>query len=160
MCCLAIRRHCDVCITCDGIAYGAVQLVNWPFLDFQMRVKTDTAIFTLKACACSPWLVDSLQGYDGWHVGACVVAQKKLRERHGRMEELRMYKESPSTDCELTNEMLTLEQAGIDGLPKNEVPPKVSARHPQGIAIAGIESDGSAALLAAAGHALVRFQAA
>lgn len=51
--------------------------------------------------------------------------QKKLRERHGRMEEMRLYKESPSADCELTNEMLTLEQAGIEGAPKNEVPVKV-----------------------------------
>jgi hypothetical protein len=38
---------------------------------------------------------------------------------------MRLYKESPSADCELLNEMLTLDQVGIDGLPKNEVPQKV-----------------------------------
>ena len=77
--------------------------MNWTYLDFDTRLRTTTPLYSIK---------------------------KLLKERHGRTEELRLYKETPTSDCELTNDMLTLEQVGVEGRTKTEMPPKAGACSP------------------------------
>lgn len=74
---------------CVALMVG-VQLINWPFLKNAVRVKTSTPIFALK---------------------------QRLVERHGRMSELKLYKGPPMRANLVENEMLTLEDLGVDGKP-------------------------------------------
>lgn len=70
-----------------------MKLVNWVYLNYTLRLKLDTPLYSLK---------------------------KKLVERHGRMTELRLYKENVTPENELTDEMITLGQAGVPGGLKSE----------------------------------------
>ena len=64
------------------------RLMNWNFLDFELECPTDTHVFTLK---------------------------KKIIERHGRIKDLVVCKESYEEQNELTDDMKTLEEYGILG---------------------------------------------
>lgn len=65
-----------------------MKLVNWAYLNYSIRVKLDTPLFSIK---------------------------KRLVARHGRMSELRLYKDAVEDDNELVDEMITLEAAGVPG---------------------------------------------
>jgi hypothetical protein len=68
------------------------KLVNWSFLDFSMEVCINTTkLYSLK---------------------------RKITERHGRISNLRVYHGSVQPETELKDEMKTLEQLGMQGLPK------------------------------------------
>ena len=71
-----------------------LKLVNWVFLDFTLQdvCINNTKLFSIK---------------------------RKIKERHGRISNLRVYHGSMQPQTEMKDEMLTLEQLGIEGLPKN-----------------------------------------
>lgn len=58
------------------------------YLNFELKLRDDTPLFSLK---------------------------KRLVERHGRMTELRLYKDHVSPETELSDEMLTLREVGVAG---------------------------------------------
>jgi len=66
------------------------KLLNWHYMNFQMKLKEETHIFTIK---------------------------KMLRERHGRLEELKVCLGSFTESNELVDEMLTLKDCGVKGTP-------------------------------------------
>merc|ERR1719231_579746 len=65
-------------------------LMNWSFMDTSMRVKTDTHLFTIK---------------------------QKLVQRHGRIKDLVICKDSFTAKNELDDDMKTLEEYGVTGAP-------------------------------------------
>ena len=72
-----------------------MKLVNWGFMDFKIRVKIATPLFFLV---------------------------KKLKERHGRMLDLKLYKRSVQEENLMTDEFKTFEEYNIPGGPKNSAP--------------------------------------
>ena len=66
------------------------KLLNWHYMNYQAKVKEDTHIFTIK---------------------------KMLRERHGRIEDLKVCLGSFTETNELADEMLTLKECGVKGMP-------------------------------------------
>ncbi|CAM9187274.1 unnamed protein product [Discosporangium mesarthrocarpum] len=72
-----------------------LKLLNWKYLDFKYCVRTKTHVFTIK---------------------------KMLMERHGRITDLVLCKGSFTEANELSDEMLTLEDYGVQGAPK-DMPP-------------------------------------
>ena len=64
-------------------------------MNFQWRVKTSTRLFAVR---------------------------EKLKERHGRITDLKICKEQFSAKNELTNDMATLEQCHIRGAPQDAPP--------------------------------------
>ena len=69
------------------------KLVNWSFLDFSMEVCVNTTkLYSLK---------------------------RKIKERHGRISNLRVYHGSMQPQTEMKEEMWTIEQYGIEGEPKS-----------------------------------------
>lgn len=66
------------------------KLLNWHYMNFQLRLRENTHIFTIK---------------------------KLLRERHGRLEELKVCLGAFSESNELVDEMLTLKECGVKGTP-------------------------------------------
>eukprot|EP00591_Stephanopyxis_turris_P012320 CAMPEP_0195531660 /NCGR_PEP_ID=MMETSP0794_2-20130614/35994_1 /TAXON_ID=515487 /ORGANISM="Stephanopyxis turris, Strain CCMP 815" /LENGTH=108 /DNA_ID=CAMNT_0040663549 /DNA_START=22 /DNA_END=344 /DNA_ORIENTATION=- len=72
-----------------------VKLVNWNFMDFKIRIRTTTPLFFL---------------------------HKKLKERHGRMNDLKLYKRTVNEDNLMVDEFKTFEDYGVPGGPKNSAP--------------------------------------
>jgi hypothetical protein len=64
-------------------------------MDFKVRIRTDTPLFFL---------------------------HKQLKERHGRMKELQLYRKSVNEDNLMTDEFKTFEDYGVPGGPKNSAP--------------------------------------
>ena len=69
------------------------KLVNWVFLDFTLK---DVCINNTKLYSI----------------------RRKIKERHGRISNLRVYHGSMQPQTEMKDEMLTLEQLGVEGLNK------------------------------------------
>jgi hypothetical protein len=67
------------------------QLLNWKYLNFTMRVRTTTRLFTIK---------------------------RKLEERHGRICDLVVCKDSFCEKNEMNDDMMTLEDYGVEGCAK------------------------------------------
>ena len=97
------------------------------YVPLRVCVRAPLCVEATLGIGCLDRLARDCTEWDGGVPPPPVGLQKKLRERHGRMEDMRLYKESPTAACELTNEMLTLEQVGVEGREKNEVPPLVCA---------------------------------
>jgi len=76
----------------DVVNYVTLEfkLMNWGFLDFSLRVPTDTHLFTVK---------------------------KKLEERHGRIRDLVVCMSSYAEKNEMTDDVKTLDDYGIKGAP-------------------------------------------
>lgn len=72
-----------------------LKLLNWHYLNFQMRVKITTRLFTIK---------------------------NRLVERHGRITELRVCKDQFNERNEMSDDMMTLAEYGIQGAPKDAEP--------------------------------------
>lgn len=70
-----------------------LKLVNWVFLDFTLKdvCINNTKLYSIK---------------------------RKIKERHGRISNLRVYHGSMQPQTEMKDEMLTLEQLGVEGLTK------------------------------------------
>lgn len=66
------------------------KLLNWKFMNFSMLFKEDTYIFTLK---------------------------RILREKHGKITDLKLCFHAFTESNEVTDEMLTLRDCGIQGYP-------------------------------------------
>eukprot|EP01038_Epipyxis_sp_PR26KG_P009054 gene9054-12212_t len=66
------------------------KLIDWRFMNFSMKFKENTRIFTIK---------------------------RVLQERHGRMDDLRLCFHAFSEANEIQNEMMTLLECGIKGQP-------------------------------------------
>lgn len=66
------------------------KLLNWKYMNFQMKFKEDTRIFTIK---------------------------KILQQRHGRLDNLRLCFHSFVEANEINDEMLTLKDCGFKGVP-------------------------------------------
>lgn len=64
-------------------------------MDFKIRIRTDTPLFFL---------------------------HKKLKERHGRMNELKLYKKSVNEDNIMLDEFKTFDDYGVPGGPKSSAP--------------------------------------
>ena len=79
-------------VLCARAWWADVKLVNWSFMDFKVRIRTDTPLFFL---------------------------HKKLKERHGRMNELKLYKKSVNEDNIMVDEFKTFDDYGVPGGPKN-----------------------------------------
>ncbi|CAM9307782.1 unnamed protein product [Heterosigma akashiwo] len=73
-----------------------LNLLNWSYMNTEYRVKTSTHIFRIK---------------------------NYLKERHGRIEELIICKDSFSEANEMADEMKTLEDYGVKGAPEDHEPP-------------------------------------
>jgi ubiquitin len=67
-----------------------MKLLNWGYMNFQWRVKTDTRLFRV---------------------------QEHIKERHGRIADLKICKEQFSERFELKDDMATLQSYGIRGAP-------------------------------------------
>ena len=65
------------------------KLLNWKYMNFTMKFREDTHIFSIK---------------------------KLLRERHGRMDDLKLCFNSFSEANEINDEMLTLLEYGLKGV--------------------------------------------
>jgi hypothetical protein len=72
-----------------------LKLLNWNYMNFQWRVKTSTRLFAVR---------------------------EKLKDRHGRITELKICKEQFSAKNELKEDMATLEQCHIRGAPQDAPP--------------------------------------
>ena len=83
-----------------------LKLVNWIFLDFELKDCNveKVRLFTLK---------------------------RKIKERHGRVNCLRVYMGTISPQSELTEDMATLQEMGVEGSPKGDGRPAF-ARRPEG----------------------------
>lgn len=66
------------------------KLLNWKFMNFTMKLKEDTYIFTIK---------------------------RILQERHGKIEDLKLCFHSFIEANEIRDEMLTLKDCGLKGTP-------------------------------------------
>jgi hypothetical protein len=66
------------------------KLLNWKFMNFSMKFRENTHIFTLK---------------------------KLLQERHGRIDDLKLCFHAFVEQNEIHNEMLTLRECGLKGAP-------------------------------------------
>ena len=73
-----------------------MKLINWIFLDFE-----------LKNCNVEKTRLLSIK--------------RKIKERHGRFTNLKVYLGTVSPQTELTDDMATLEGLGIEGAPKSEL---------------------------------------
>lgn len=70
------------------------RMLNWKYMNFNMRLKEQTNIFTLK---------------------------KLLAERHGRVEDMRICIDAFSEANEIKDEMLTLKECGLKGRPPSMI---------------------------------------
>ena len=68
-----------------------MKLVNWRFLDFQLKLRCSTPLFSVK---------------------------KKLRDKHGLIKNLKLYKGQRHPSNELIGDELTLSELGIQGAAK------------------------------------------
>eukprot|EP01032_Pedospumella_encystans_P010122 gene10122-11859_t len=66
------------------------KLLNWKFMNFSMKFRENTHVFTLK---------------------------KLLQERHGRIDDLKLCFHAFTEGNEIHNEMLTLKECGLKGAP-------------------------------------------
>ena len=80
----------------DRFVNCQLKLINWIFLDF-----------TLKGCNVEKTRLFTIK--------------RKIKERHGRVNNLKVYLGTVSPQTELTNDMATLEELGIEGSPKSEI---------------------------------------
>jgi len=88
--------HFNVLTLCTHVSLTVdVKLVNWNFMDFKIRIRTTTPLFFL---------------------------HKKLKERHGRMNDLKLYKRTVNEDNLMVDEFKTFEDYGVPGGPKNSAP--------------------------------------
>ncbi|OQR82177.1 hypothetical protein THRCLA_23233 [Thraustotheca clavata] len=70
-----------------------LRLLNWSYLNFKWKVKTSTRLFALK---------------------------NELEKRHGQVTNLKICKDHFAEANELTDDMMTLREYGIDGAPSFE----------------------------------------
>jgi len=77
----------------DNLVTLHFKLRDWNFLDFSLKLRSDTPLFKIK---------------------------DELVSRHGNLEELSMFKNAMSEENEMRDEMKTLEQYGIMGAPNGE----------------------------------------
>jgi len=75
-----------------------LNLMNWRFMNFKLRLKTETHLFTVK---------------------------NALSERHGRIKDLVICKDSFAEKNELREDMKTLADYGIFGAPEDKDPVSV-----------------------------------
>ena len=80
----------------DRFVNCQLKLINWIFLDFELKGCNveKTRLFTIK---------------------------RKIKERHGRVTNLKVYLGTVSPQTELTNDMASLEELGVEGSPKSEL---------------------------------------
>jgi hypothetical protein len=71
------------------------RMLNWKYMNFNMRFREETHIFTIK---------------------------KLLAERHGRVDNMKICLDAFSESNEIKNEMLTLKECGLKGRPPQFVP--------------------------------------
>lgn len=75
-----------------------MNLMNWRFMNFKMRIRTETHLFTVK---------------------------NTLAERHGRIKDLVICKDSFAEKNEMREDMRTLADYGIFGAPEDKEPVSV-----------------------------------
>ena len=80
----------------DRFVNCQMKLINWIFLDFELKDCNieKTRLFTIK---------------------------RKIKERHGRTTDLKVYLGTVSPQTELTDDMATLQEMGIEGAEKSEI---------------------------------------
>lgn len=83
------------------------KLLNWKFMNFSQRFREDTHLFSIKKVSISPPLAFSTSSP---HV-------QLLRERHGRMDDLKLCFHAFTEANEVHDEMLTLQECGLKGVP-------------------------------------------
>ena len=70
-----------------------MQLLNWNYLNFKLRLRTSTRLFVLK---------------------------DEIRNRHGQITDLKICRGYFAEKNELRDDMSTLQDYGIEGVPENE----------------------------------------
>ena len=80
----------------DKFVNCQLKLINWIFLDFELKDCNveKMRLFTIK---------------------------RKIKERHGRIKDLKVYMGTVSPSTELTDDMATLSDMGVEGSEKNEI---------------------------------------
>ena len=87
--------HGDATLPAEEYVTLDLRLMNWDFMNFKLRVPTESYVFAVK---------------------------QKLCERHGRIRDLVLCKHSYAEKNELTDDMKTLKEYGILGAPKRSEP--------------------------------------
>jgi len=72
----------------ENIVTLQLKLINWTFQNFTIKVKTSTPLFSIA---------------------------NKLRQRHGKLRDLRLYKDTVNDDNILDGEFSSLHELGIQG---------------------------------------------
>lgn len=79
----------------DNYLHLEFRMLNWKYMNFSMRFREETHIFTIK---------------------------KLLAERHGRVENMKICLDAFSEANEIKDEMLTLKECGLKGRPPQMIP--------------------------------------
>ena len=93
----------------DSFVILDFKLLNWKYMNFSMKFRESTHIFTIKVCLY--WIPNGQ-----FSPILFFYFQKLLRERHGRVEDLKICFTSFSETNEVNDEMLTLKQCGCNGV--------------------------------------------